>query len=113
MNHDVQKVIKSIRAFRLVHKKVLLPDRKSVIKEQYDLLIAEYDGYANITFKETAESIDIKISADSILACDDGGNILNSLIGSANVSNFYTVNNQVILELWFRCWKWVDKSSLS
>lgn len=110
MGYESEKLIKAIELFRSKHRKILLPDRKLVIKEHYKLLMEEYVGSIDLLFQETAESVDIKISTDSILTCNDGSSSLNFLIGTANVSRIYALNNQVIFELWFRCWEWIDKS---
>lgn len=113
MDYGLKKLHRSIEAFESTHRKVILFDRKLVIKEQYRLLMEDFEKYAEIRLQEIEDSISITISADSILTCDHGGKALNLLIGVANTSNFHIKNNQIILELWFRCWDWTDKSILS
>ena len=109
MDYGLKKLLRSIEAYKSNHTKVMLFYRKAVIKEQYNLLMEDFEEYAHIRLQETEDSISITISADSILICDHHGRALNLLIGVANTSNFYIKNNQIILELWFRCWEWTDK----
>lgn len=110
MDKESEKIINAIEAFFSTHNKILLPDRKNLIKEQYELLKLEYAGNANFDLQESAESIDITISADSFLICDDGGSSLTVLIGTANMTRLHIIDNRIVCELWFRCWEWIDKN---
>jgi hypothetical protein len=89
--------------------KLILPERKELIKSKYHFFELEYYGMVTSNIKDKDNAIHIEIVADDLLSCDDGGSSFNALIGLSNMSQFKIVDGKIVVILWFRCWEWVKR----
>lgn len=109
MSDEFERLIARMEQFEKTHTKVMLRERKTLIQQQYERLSLELEDEADFSYWEEETAINLTITADSFLTCDDGGHGLNILIGMANYSEMDIINNQIVIHLWFRLWEWVNK----
>lgn len=104
------KLMKKMELYRRTHTKVMLPERAALITHQYKLLLFEFTDEVETTYENVDNSISITIKIGSTVTCSDGGCSLNFLIGIANATKIDIIKNQIMFELWYRCWEWIDKA---
>ena len=109
MSNGFERLMTRIEHFENTHTKVTLPERKALIQRQYERLMFELKDEADFSYLEEKTAVNLTITADSFLTCDDGGHSLNTLIGMANYSEIDIIDNHIVIHLWFRLWEWVDK----
>lgn len=90
------------------HTRILLPERKALIRRQYELLASELEDEADFSYCEEADAVHLTITADSLLTCAESGQNFNFLMGLADCSEIRTEDSRIVVYLWFRCWKWVE-----
>lgn len=108
MDNGFERLIARMEQFEKSHIKVALPERKTLIQQQYERLTLELEDEADFSYWEKETGIDLTITADSFLTCEHGGHSLNCLIGMANYSEMCIIDNRITIRLWFRLWDWVD-----
>lgn len=110
-NNGLERFMVKVEQFMATHKKVMLPEQKTLIHRQYKQLVYEFkEQELYSTYEEVEDGITIKITTTSLITCDESGHSLNFLIGIANISNIEVIDSHVVFSLWFRCWEWIDKN---
>lgn len=110
MDNGFKRILEKLDHFRSTHVKLQLPNRRELIKQYCEQLIMEYEDEANISIIEDKSGISIKITATSIISCDEGGYSFNCLVGLANATSIETFNGTIVINLWFRLWEWIEKT---
>lgn len=108
MNNLFDKMMNQIKGHERTHIRVRINNKIVLIKQLYEQLFIDLDSEALISMQEDNDTIEIKITADSIMSCD-AVNAFNYLVGIANYTEMDIDNNKIVIYLWFRCWKWVKK----
>lgn len=104
------KIMKEMENHRKNHVKCILPGRKLIVKQFYQLFLLEFEE-SKSSYQESPEDISISLLLDGfVITCDDGGNSLNILIALANCTQFDVVDGKIKIDLWFRLWEWAEKS---
>lgn len=109
MDNGFKRILEKLEHFRSTHVKLQLPDRRALIKQNYERFITEFEDEATISIVEDKSGISLKIITTSIISCDDGGYSFNCLIRLANVTSIETFNGTIVINLWFRLWEWIEK----
>ena len=109
MDSGLKRILEKLEQFKNSHVKLQLPNRRELIKQNYELFIMEYRDEANITILEDRDSISITIIANALTSCDMGGYSFNRLIGLANTTSMVIQNEMIVIDLWFRLWEWIER----
>ncbi len=108
MNHDINDIFKKWDEYIDTHTRQLLPDRKQKIMALLNRLKKELKSEATFSIEDQNTSFTIRIAADSFIASDDAP-ALRTLIQEANVFHTDIVDDQIVFDLWYMCWEWVEK----
>lgn len=109
MDNGFKRILEKLELLRSTHIKMQLPDRRELIRQNYERFITEFEDEANISIIEDKSGISVKITTTSIISCDEGGYSFNCLMGLANATSVEILNGTIVINLWFRLWEWIER----
>lgn len=108
---DFNDLIRRIRIFEEDHHKEILKDKQETVFHLYHALLTEMEelikkAVIRVEIKSGKYDITIVISSSEDIFISENESFLNTLLSYADCRHIKIVEEKLVLELWFRCWKY-------
>lgn len=113
MNLSKENLLRAIEDFETQNTKILLVKRRHAIRRAYRSLkrLCLRSG-AVCGVRCTKDSITIRIVCTGLFLSDEDAQ-LRWLFRSANIQDFFPRHGRLVIDLWFRCWKWTEAEKIT